>query len=327
MKKYTAESIATKYLSGESGYSIAKYYGITSQTVYRILRINGVPRRNGWRFPKIYLPDDVMEDYLSGKPSGKIAKEKGVSPATIIRFLKHKNIPRRSNELAHRKCTLDESVFDEINENSAYWSGFIAADGTISDRRNGSPSIIVTLSSIDVNHIHKLKSFFSTSRRISVQHRKDREYFGISVTSSKIANRLIAIGITPRKTFTLKISSTLASNRHFWRGFMDGDGHITITKRGLPMFQIICASKILLEQFLKFLRDNGIGDHLFVYPRLNYFRIATSGRTAQSICSLLYKDCDVFLDRKKKVADIIIGLNIWHKNYVHQMPTKTKTIR
>ena len=326
VKRYTPESIAIKYLAGESGLAIAKQYGITKTAIYYNLRKLGIDRRVCYRWPIVNLPISVISEYKSGKSSNKIAKELNVSPSSVIRFLHRNNVHGRNPSEARRKCSFDESVFDEIDENSAYWAGFIAADGTISIRKDGSPSIMVTLSSVDADHIQKLKSFFKTSRKISIQHRQNREYYGISVTSKNAANRLMDMGITPRKTFTLKVSGELSNSRHFWRGFMDGDGHIAITKRGRPIFQITCASRILLDQFLFFLRKNGIGDHLFIYPQRKYFRIATTGEDAKNICDLLYSDCSISLDRKQAIANIISDLDA-PRHYNHQLPIKNDTIR
>jgi hypothetical protein len=37
-------------------------------------------------------------------------------------------------------------------------------------------------------------------------------------------NNLLTLGVTPKKSLTLKINEDLIYNRHFWRWFIDGDG-------------------------------------------------------------------------------------------------------
>lgn len=53
--------------------------------------------------------------------------------------------------------TMDESVFDAINEQSAYWIGDLMADGNIYTGKTGNPRIALTLAEGDREHLVKLR--------------------------------------------------------------------------------------------------------------------------------------------------------------------------
>jgi len=185
------------------------------------------------------------------------------------------------------------------------------------------------LSSVDEEHISKFMNFMKSNGKVAC-HRSVRANGSVVlssksvVTSSHVVNRLISLGITERKTKTLVINEHLSLSRHFWRGYTDGDGHIAITpSKNEPMFQISSKSRRIMEQFLEFLRSNGIGDHLSLHVTKHpVYRIATSSRVAQSIVKLLYLENNVALARKQAVATFIIGMNHWYKPYVHHKPPK-----
>ena len=58
-----------------------------------------------------------------------------------------------------RKYNLNENFFDELNEKSAYWLGFLYADGYVSSYEN---SIGISLKSEDINHLEKFKNFLNS---------------------------------------------------------------------------------------------------------------------------------------------------------------------
>ena len=103
-----------------------------------------------------------------------------------------------------------------------------------------------------------------------------------------------------------KLDKRLCDSRHFWRGIVDGDGHLGITN-GKPRFTLV-GRKNIIASFLKFAKKNlptleaDISNHGSIYAA------QSTGRPAQAIMKLLYHNSKIHLDRKKDLAEKIIPL-------------------
>jgi hypothetical protein len=62
--------------------------------------------------------------------------------------------------------TLNESCFDVLTENAAYWIGFLMADGNIHKGRQGSPVVRLTISDKDYGHLIKFRQFLGSTHKI-----------------------------------------------------------------------------------------------------------------------------------------------------------------
>jgi DNA-binding transcriptional regulator WhiA len=125
--------------------------------------------------------------------------------------------------------TVNEAVFDTITEESAYWLGFLMADGNINTGKTGNPRIALTLAERDREHLVKFRKFLNCSNQILLKivkvNEKTWNQYTLRFSSKNIADRLNEFGITKRKSLTAK-SIGLEDNKHFWRGVLDGDGYI-----------------------------------------------------------------------------------------------------
>ena len=128
-------------------------------------------------------------------------------------------------------CSLNEAVFDVITEESAYWVGFLMADGNISYKRER-PIIALHLKETDLPHLEKFRMFLGSSHKIGhyVNKRFGNSSCSLSFSSERIATRLAEYGVVVRKCFVGK-SIGLQDSKHFWRGVIDGDGHLEIYLR------------------------------------------------------------------------------------------------
>lgn len=82
-------------------------------------------------------------------------------------------------------------------------------------------------------------------------------------------------------------------NRHFFRGFLDGDGWIS--KSGKRWMTGICSgSKAVVDAFVRF---NGVPKK--VTKRKNHaWQVTYEGKMARRILTNLYSDAIIVLDRK-----------------------------
>lgn len=135
-----------------------------------------------------------------------------------------------------KKYRVDDTVFDNIDtEEKAYWLGLLMADGYNHQSKN---CVALRVQEEDKEILKKYKLFLKTNTPIHTFNRTtavnglNRNYCELNICSPKFSDSLAKIGCVQGKTYTLEfpdIPKSLYS--HFIRGFFDGDGCISVTKR------------------------------------------------------------------------------------------------
>ena len=112
---------------------------------------------------KINIPQtEIINLYNKGLSPAKIGEICKCSNDTIRRFLKRLGLYQHKN-YACRKYTLNEHFFDDVdNEIKAYWLGFIAADGYVTDTPRKTVSIQLALK--DHNHLQNFLDAVQSNR-------------------------------------------------------------------------------------------------------------------------------------------------------------------
>src|ERR1700678_1085953 len=84
---------------------------------------------------KISFPhrEEIKRRYISGESSLVLSREFGVTHGAIGGFLRREGIIRKSIWTEFNRIPLDQDAFAVITPESAYWIGFIMADGCIQD--------------------------------------------------------------------------------------------------------------------------------------------------------------------------------------------------
>lgn len=200
-----------------------------------------------------------------------------------------------------RTHTLNENAFDTLTEESAYWVGFLMADGCVSGRY-----LRLGLAEIDLPHIEKLKTFLGSSHVVAYS---PEGVYQFAVSSRRLASALAKYGVVPRKTHSAQVIG-LEHNRHFWRGVIDGDGSLGIYRSGRnmlprPRIQLV-GSRELLTQFIAFVKARFPECRLNMTPSRSIYYVGTNGKFARALVALLYSDCSTYLGRKyDKAVEIL----------------------
>lgn len=244
--------------------------------------------------------------YEDGMSCSKIGKEYDVSEVAIRGILKRRGVQLRSNRDSHRKIALDETCFDEITEASAYWIGFLMADGCINQRGADSFTITLRLHKKDLAHVEKFKDFLETDAKILIVKEK---YVQLSIKSTALANRLSEFNIVPRKSHIAFAPESLKNNVHFWRGVVDGDGSIgkywiKRCEKYVTHFRVV-GSKDLLMQLKQFVIASNILSSANVIPHKSIFEYHLTEKPAIQTIHLIYNNSSVYLDRKFNAAQNI----------------------
>lgn len=179
----------------------------------------------------------------------------------------------------------------------AYVLGYLYADGSMED----SPYIrgkYVRVTSTDRDRIETIKSLLESEHTIvcEVQNAQRKPRFLLRIGSSRLFDVLVKIGITPRKSLTMKFP--VVPNLYFGsflRGYFDGDGcaHIDVVhgkpKRLLSIFT--SGSKIFLEALHGRLSDEIglIGNGLYPHgSTVDTYQLRYSTRDSLRLFNLMY---------------------------------------
>lgn len=215
----------------------------------------------------------------------------------------------------HNRPFDNRRLFKEIDtESKAYWLGFLSADGWVSTKENDY-KIELQLAKKDRGHLEKFKSFIGLENEIRDRIVANKYYASrFSFRSSEMKNDLIAAGCTPQKTFTLKFPTEnivpTELMRHYVRGYLDGDGWISYTGKsrqvgliGTEDFLMVLIEKLNLPNLKLQSVHNG--------PQKRYM---FSGKASKEFIILLYKDSNVYLDRKYQA----------YLNYINDVPFRQR---
>jgi hypothetical protein len=197
---------------------------------------------------------------------------------------------------------VNKTAFDSFTPESSYWLGFLMADGCNTGLR-----IDIGLASVDIQHLYKFRMFMNSDAPI----RRVGTSAHISINSIDLCDRLTSIGVTPRKSYTAKVSErarSLLNSRDFWRGVIDGDGSIGCwlhngKKNGASVRMDLTGSKSLLEQFRCFVVKACPEYEGNTHPSKGVYCIKLWGATALKMIRTLYGSTIVSLDRKQLLAD------------------------
>lgn len=224
-----------------------------------------------------------------------------------------------------KKYSVNENAFSgEIDEEKAYWIGFLAADGYIGkDKR-----LQLKLKKDDYKHIEKFKNFLTYNG--VTEYRKDQlgksirknglkqfyETVLVRISNKNIWKDLEKYGIVNNKSLTLKFPLNIPENmiRHYIRGYIDGDGCWSSDNRYSPTvtLTILSTKKFLFTINKIFLKYNLVKQFNKIKQPSKIHALAFGGNNQiKKIAEWLYKDSIIFLNRKKKY---LIDHNIIDKN-------------
>lgn len=204
-----------------------------------------------------------------------------------------------------RKYNLNENFFDELNEKSAYWLGFLYADGSVRMKNGRSGELKLKLKDTDKGHIQKFLDDLGSNTPLKCGiSKKDKSKFCYAlINSNYMVKKLFELGCVQNKTQKIrlpKLNKDLMSN--FIRGYFDGDGSISRVKNRPNSFMVnICSNKNFINDLLKFFNFGKI------YGEKNYSVIVINKISEiKKFRDFIYNKKEVYLQRKFSVFEQII---------------------
>lgn len=247
----------------------------------------------------------IIKVYQRGDIScAKIGEQYGVAESTIVRILKSNGIEIRR----HWLNTFDENYFDIIDSsNKAYLLGFLYADGCIN--KNNSVSIIVHQKDVEILKMFQKELHANNN----IRKVKSKPHVRIDFCSKYLCDSLKQIGCGRNKTFHLYFPDIPQEFTYdFIRGFMDGDGCISITDRGEHKYISLSFTGTL--EMLEMLKSIFQVDNPIKFYRNSYALHIGKEVDVLRILRNIYCDAELYMTRKfnkyKEFRDYKEGSNL-----------------
>lgn len=209
-------------------------------------------------------------------------------PSIVQRATKTLGLNRVSQDL----LDIEYDYFSSWNPKSAYIFGFILADGHLI--HTDVNALQFELKKEDTDILYKIKEALDFEGTVKV-NRTAR----LQINNAKILKDLIDKGMPEHdKSHTAKFPPSLPEEyyRDFIRGVIDGDGWIYIESDG--RLNLGLCGNLDLIQPIKELFPVDCSKNSIRKDKGYCWRFNIRGKKALTICDWLYKDAQIFLDRK-----------------------------
>lgn len=227
---------------------IAKRHGYTKM----------VRKKNANSFLTVTQEKELLLKYREGASSYQLMREYGFQTGkSVTDILKKNGIDPWSvytSRVVENTPHVNFSMQSVDTPFKAYFLGLMATDGWVSEQRKS-----VSLSLVDEDCIsfvsQQIPCSYSSHSAKKDTHKK---FYKIFLRNERLYNELLALGVTPRKSKTLRVFIDQIPHElipYFIRGAVDGDGWIR--KDGGEFF-ICSASKSFLESLIQPLSSHGM---------------------------------------------------------------------
>lgn len=280
------------YKKGKTFTEIAKVIGCDRHCIATKLREYGTA--DSFKKELTDKEKNIIKEYKAGQDMKALAIKYNMNYKTVQELIRSEKIERHTIA----KCKCDINAFKVIDsEESAYWLGFLYADGYVNER-----GIELTLKAEDLEHIKKFKAFMKSEHKIT--YKKESDAYRICITSQEIAQDLMDLGCVQCKSLILKFPTKEQVPKHlihhFMRGYFDGDGCISANKEKRYYNLSVLGTKDFLDEYenilMKELKKEKRNKRTQNGQALG---IQYGGRQQiLKIYNFLYKDATVYLDRK-----------------------------
>ena len=251
---------------------------------------------------------NILTSYNDGKSINAIAKENHISWDTVKRFLltQFEELIPCVNQFQKQSQKLDFLFQIVADAETAYWLGFLYADGSI---RSGSRNeITLELKAEDYDIIKAFHEFCHNTNMIRehVIERNGRSFksYVSSFSNKQVKENLINLGCVPKKSLILTCPSEQQVPNEFLfdfiRGYFDGDGYGRFDKEQHKYDIVVLGT----EQFLTgIVKRIGWEDKLVIGPTdTKVFKMATyKQHDVYEFLRLMYDNERIALPRKKQI--------------------------
>lgn len=190
-------------------------------------------------------------------------------------------------------------------KNISYIYGLFVTDGNIYIQKGKNKGkCVLELSYKDKDIIEKLYNIipncFIRERVRNTNFSKQYHSISINNYTKEFRQKLFEYGFPKRnKTLNANIPIKEYSESDFWRGVIDGDGSIGITKNSEPFISLVTKSDCLFNAYLEMLKRNfNLYKVVNKNKRDNCYNIVVKNEDAIALGEFLYNKASVYINRK-----------------------------
>jgi hypothetical protein len=204
---------------------------------------------------------------------------------------------------------------DLTRPDHAYFFGFVQGDGSLY-RNKDNPNkgrLSIELSLRDQDIVFRFKAMFPEStityRRRATNFAEDYQSIVWTMCRQEFREDIEACGVpVGKKSFVVRPPDVPFSVPDYWRGVVDADGSIGITKAGVPFVSLITVSEAIARAFESFLQTiTGKEKHTNRNTRDQAFNIMVTREDAMAVAKTLYPEGCLALDRKAAKAKEVLS--------------------
>lgn len=308
MNKEDRIILFNEFMEGMSIQELADNKGVTWSEMYQIIASKLPTSKELTKEEE----NEIVGLYVGGLSSTKIGEQFKISHKLVGKILDEYGVHKRNT--GGRVYTLDEHYFDKINsQNKAYILGLLYADGYNTINKG---TIRLQLSVDDEEILNKINAEVGSNRPLKLVDCSKRVYgngytsknmYDLELFSVHMCKTLDAAGMHQNKSLILDYPSFLPDdlNKHFIRGYFDGDGSIYqfIKKSGYPQTTLtITSTENFCNKCLQIIRDKtSIGGNIYdasCHNGVTKVITVCGNNQCKKITDWLYEDAEMFIQRK-----------------------------
>lgn len=229
----------------------------------------------------------VLALYKQNLENSEICEKLNVNKDYPTKIAKKYGIDRGSG----RKSNIRSDLFTAKTPESNYWLGYLVSDGNLNINKK-SRTCQISIATIDKEIVEKFKIFCPLTNL----HMQTSTLHILHFGSNKIGEEIQKVGITPKKSKTIKL--TIPLNNHILRGIFDGDGSVH-NKR--PSIKITTGSIALGTQIVDYLKKENIFSKLRIRQKTTTYDVWVERKADfKKFFDLLYMDAtkNIYMERK-----------------------------
>lgn len=196
----------------------------------------------------------------------------------------------------------------------SYLIGFGQADGHLSSNTRNRGQFSIELKKEDGDILIKFKELVPVNSSITFRTRKTNfkkisETITWTVCFKSFRDTINFYGIPyGKKSNLIEPPKKEYIEKDYWRGIIDADGSLGVTKQGYPFLSLVTASEKLYNSFSALIfKETNFKINLQPNTRDNVYNITLYKEKAQKLISFLYYENCLCLNRKKEKANICLN--------------------
>lgn len=200
----------------------------------------------------------------------------------------------------------------------AYVLGFFTADGNMVKNKRGAHFIEFQIT--DKELLEKIRKLLNSNHKITARRRSNRQKisYRLQIGSKMIFNDLLKLGLTPKKSKTLKLPYMPEKYFcHFVRGYFDGDGCVTFgffkkpgrkSKSPALLTRFTAGSKAILTALRRKLANKISVKGSLCRTKDNAWRLNYSTNASKRLFYFMYQGRNlIYLKRKRNIYTKAMG--------------------